>query len=65
MSQIKSLKNEAGIEAEWDTGLEELMINYFKELFKATNTDWDEVVRVSLPLSPQRKRKICCDHSRK
>lgn len=42
---IISLLNEGGREVDWNTGMQDTMVNYFRDLFKATETDWDEVVQ--------------------
>lgn len=44
-NHVQSLINEDGREVDWDDGLEQLMIDYFKKLFKASDISWDEVVR--------------------
>ncbi|KAL8108548.1 hypothetical protein AgCh_024858 [Apium graveolens] len=41
---IKSLVNDEGREVDWESGLQDTMISYFQNLFKATEIDWDEVV---------------------
>lgn len=43
-NQIKFLYDEAGNKESWDTGLQELMVSYFDNLFLASTTEWRSVV---------------------
>lgn len=44
VNQIEVLKDKNGNSVSWDSGLQETMVEYFTELFKASNTDWSELV---------------------
>lgn len=44
LNQISSLKNSEGQTVDWDTGLENVITEYFSTLFKASVTDWNDVV---------------------
>ncbi|KAL8133670.1 hypothetical protein AgCh_008927 [Apium graveolens] len=44
MNKISTLLNEDGESVGWGTGLEETMVNYFSNLFSASNTEWAEVI---------------------
>ena len=40
INQIKNLKNKDGITVDWNSGLEDVIVSYFTELFKASDTEW-------------------------
>lgn len=42
-NQIERLLDNQGNIVEWGSGLEQTVENYFKDLFKASNTNWDKV----------------------
>lgn len=44
-NHIEILHDKNGQLVVWETGLKETMVDYFNELFKASDTEWDEVVR--------------------
>lgn len=41
INQITSLVNEAGQTTGWDNGLQNTMLDYFTDLFNATETEWN------------------------
>lgn len=43
-NQINSLQNKDGLEVDWNSGLKEVMVDYFTDLFTASETDWEEVL---------------------
>lgn len=43
-NQIRSLMDDEGNRVDWETGLKEVMINYFSNMFKASAVDWEYVV---------------------
>lgn len=43
-NQIMKLQNNDDQVVEWNNGLEDTMIEYFNNLLKASNTQWDDVV---------------------
>lgn len=43
-NHINSLQDSHGSKVEWGSSLEHLMDEYFKNLFVATNTDWNRVI---------------------
>ncbi|XP_062101909.1 uncharacterized protein LOC133809260 [Humulus lupulus] len=43
-NQIRSLKDVEGRSVDWDSGLDKLMVDYFSELFTASDTCWDRVI---------------------
>lgn len=43
-NQFYKLKNDQGQWVEWEDGLNELMTDYFSNLFTATDVDWHEVL---------------------
>ncbi|XP_074342398.1 uncharacterized protein LOC141679917 [Apium graveolens] len=44
LNKISTLANKEGVQVGWDEGIQEVMIEYFSELFTATDMDWTEVV---------------------
>lgn len=42
-NQVTSRLNGEGRDIDWEGGLENLMVEYFKNLFKATDTQWEDV----------------------
>lgn len=44
-NNITSLQDDQGNKKEWGSGLENLMEDYFKNLFTTSNTDWTRVTR--------------------
>lgn len=44
VNHIHNLQNKEGTLVSWDTGLKETMVEYFNELFTASNTDWRKVI---------------------
>lgn len=44
VNQIRVLQDEAGNSFDWDSGLQDLMTGYFDNLFKASVTEWGDVV---------------------
>lgn len=61
-NHISSLVNKAGQLVGWDNGLEDVMTEYFSTLFKATNTDWNEVVAcVPSRISTAQNRELLAD----
>ncbi|KAK1383205.1 hypothetical protein POM88_020940 [Heracleum sosnowskyi] len=44
VNQIDVLPDRTGCTVGWGSSLEETMVEYFVELFKASNTDWSEVM---------------------
>lgn len=44
VNQIRQLKNADGALVDWNSGLEEVMISYFEELFAASDTEWSRVI---------------------
>lgn len=44
INHIKTLRNKEGVTVEWGAGLENVMTEYFTELFKTSCTDWEPVV---------------------
>lgn len=46
-NQIHKLKNDEGVWVDWQHGLDMLITNYYRTLFKASHTETDEVVTVS------------------
>lgn len=43
-NQIRHLPNEAGVWLDWSNGLENLITNYFTQIFSASNNQWDEIL---------------------
>lgn len=43
-NQIRELKDDEGNSVGWDTGLQELMVAYFDNLFMASEAEWERVV---------------------
>ncbi|XP_074327095.1 uncharacterized protein LOC141665037 [Apium graveolens] len=43
-NRIKCLKNNEGQMVDWDSGLQDVMIDYFAKLFTATTTEWRYVI---------------------
>ncbi|KAL8114965.1 hypothetical protein AgCh_021696 [Apium graveolens] len=44
-NQITKLQDLEGTWKEWDNGLENLIINYYRELFSGSQSHWEEVVK--------------------
>lgn len=44
LNRIESLKKEHGQLVDWNSGLENVMTDYFSKLFTASNTNWNEVL---------------------
>lgn len=44
LNQIKMITDEEGRVVDWDTGLQDVMIKYFEDLFTKSDTEWDGVV---------------------
>ncbi|XP_062088870.1 uncharacterized protein LOC133795435 [Humulus lupulus] len=40
-NQIESLRNSTGIFVDWDHGLQEVMVDYFQQLFQSSASDWE------------------------
>ncbi|KAL8126087.1 hypothetical protein AgCh_013389 [Apium graveolens] len=45
INQIRSLRNNEGQEVDWNSGMENVITEYFSTLFKASVTEWSEVVQ--------------------
>lgn len=43
-NQIKCLQNNNGDRLDWSNGLDRLIVSYFKQIFTATNNQWDEIL---------------------
>ncbi|XP_062075810.1 uncharacterized protein LOC133779929 [Humulus lupulus] len=51
-NHIESLCNEAGVSVDWNSGLENLMVEYFQTLFKSSVDNWEEVINcISLSIT--------------
>lgn len=44
-NNIRVIQDDNGRDVDWNTGLQGLMVGYFDSLFKASDTEWDDVVR--------------------
>lgn len=44
-NQMLKLQNSEGLWQEWGNGLEELITNYYSELFTTSQTQWEEVIQ--------------------
>ncbi|XP_062099715.1 uncharacterized protein LOC133805549 [Humulus lupulus] len=42
-NQLTSLKNDHGMWVDWDNGLGNVIVDYFRNIFSASTTDWDRV----------------------
>lgn len=46
MNHISGLNNGAGQRVCWNNGLEEVITGYFSDMFKATNTEWSQIIEL-------------------
>lgn len=43
-NQVQPLLNERGEQVDWEAGLQDMMVNYFSNLFTATDSSWQAVI---------------------
>ncbi|XP_062100071.1 uncharacterized protein LOC133805941 [Humulus lupulus] len=57
-NQIDSLCNDAGVLVDWNSGLEQLMVEYFQTLFKSSVDNWADVIDCLTPTITQEQNEL-------